>query len=247
MIYVTGDTHGDFSRLLDDVPMQKGDMLIICGDFGIWDNSAREQNWMKFLADREYTVTFVDGNHSNFDRLDNEFEVVDFHGGKAHKINDNVYHLMRGYVFEFEGKKFFTFGGARSHDIWGGILDPADYKSVAEFNDAYIKMYLSGVCFRVKGVSWWERELPSEEEMQRGREELEKVNWQVDYVITHCLPTDIQAVFSYGEFEKDILTDYLMEIAHKLKFKQWYCGHYHNERRVMGEYQILYYRIRGIE
>ena len=125
MIYVTGDTHGDFSRLLDDVPMQKGDTLIICGDFGIWDNNAREQNWMKFLADREYTVTFVDGNHSNFDRLDNEFEVIDFHGGKAHKINDNVYHLMRGYVFEFEGKKFFTFGGARSHDIWGCI-----YKNV---------------------------------------------------------------------------------------------------------------------
>ena len=247
MIYVTGDTHGDFSRLRDDVPMQKDDTLIICGDFGIWDNSAREQNWMKFLADRDYIIVFVDGNHENYDRLDNEFEIVDFHGGKAHKINDNVYHLMRGYVFEFEGKKFFTFGGARSHDIWGGILDPADYKSDAEFNDAYIKMYLSGACFRVKGVSWWERELPSEEEMQRGREELEKVNWQVDYVITHCLPTDIQAVFSHGEFEKDILTDYLMEIAHKLKFKQWYCGHYHNEQRVMGEYQILYYWIRGIE
>lgn len=153
---------------------------------------------------------------------------------------------MRGYVFEFEGRKFFTFSGARSHDIWGGILDPADYKSDVEFNDAYIKMYLSGVCFRFKGVSWWERELPSEEEMQRGREELEKVNWKVDYVITHCLLTDIQDIFSNGDFKNDILTDYFMEIAHKLKFKQWYSGHYHNEHRIMGEYQIMYYRIREI-
>ena len=29
---------------------------------------------------------------------------------------------MRGQVYELEGKKIFTFGGASSHDIDGGIL-----------------------------------------------------------------------------------------------------------------------------
>ena len=28
---------------------------------------------------------------------------------------------------EIQGKKFFTFGGAKSHDIEDGILDPDDY------------------------------------------------------------------------------------------------------------------------
>ena len=242
MIYVTGDTHGDFSRLLDDVPMQKGDILIICGDFGIWDNNAREQNWMKFLADREYTVTFVDGNHSNFDRLDNEFEVVDFHGGKAHKINDNVYHLMRGYIFEFEGKKFFTFGGARSHDIWGGILDPADYKSDAEFNDAYIKMYLSGACFRVKGVSWWERELPTQEEIDTGIKNLKTVNNSVDYIISHCLPLEIEVAVT-GVDEPNILTNYFDDVANNVSFKKWFCGHYHVNICVDDKYWVLYEKI----
>ena len=32
---------------------------------------------------------------------------------------------MRGQVFEIEGKTFFTMGGAASHDIQDGILDPA--------------------------------------------------------------------------------------------------------------------------
>ena len=248
MILVTGDCHGDFSKLRGTpyTELTENDTVIVCGDFGIWDNNAREQNWMRYISDQKYTVVFVDGNHDNFDRLDNEFTVVDFHGGKAHRIRHNLYHLMRGYVFDFEGKKFFCFGGARSHDIWGGILDPADYKSDAEFNDAYINMYLSGVCFRVKGVSWWERELPSEEEMKRGREELEKVNWKVDYVITHCLPTDVQAVYSAGDFEEDILTDYLMDIAHKLNFKTWYCGHYHDDYKVMGKYQISYYGVQEV-
>ena len=43
MIYVTGDTHGDFERFREDIfPEQKtktkDDYVIICGDFGgVWD------------------------------------------------------------------------------------------------------------------------------------------------------------------------------------------------------------------
>lgn len=59
-----------------------------------------------------------------FDRLKNEFPVVDFHGGKAHKIRENVYHLMRGYVFDLCGKKFFAFGGCKQsrYSRWYFVL-----------------------------------------------------------------------------------------------------------------------------
>lgn len=40
-----------------------------------------------------------------------------------HIIRDKVILLERGQVFEIEGKSFFAFGGASSHDIQGGILD----------------------------------------------------------------------------------------------------------------------------
>lgn len=49
MIYVTGDTHGDWkSRLNKDAfpeqrEMTKDDYVIVLGDFGIWDNSDREK------------------------------------------------------------------------------------------------------------------------------------------------------------------------------------------------------------
>lgn len=33
---------------------------------------------------------------------------------------------MRGQVFELDSKKIFTFGGASSHDIDGGVLEPDD-------------------------------------------------------------------------------------------------------------------------
>lgn len=38
---------------------------------------------------------------------------------------------MRGQVYEIDEKKIFTFGGAQSHDIQGGILqlDEPDFKA----------------------------------------------------------------------------------------------------------------------
>jgi hypothetical protein len=56
----------------------------------------------------------------------NAYPVEEWHGGKVHKIRPSVIHLMRGQVYELQGKKFFTFGGAQSHDISGGILELDD-------------------------------------------------------------------------------------------------------------------------
>lgn len=48
-IFITGDTHGDFSRLLpaafhEQRDLTKEDYLIICGDFGgVWDGGDAEQ------------------------------------------------------------------------------------------------------------------------------------------------------------------------------------------------------------
>lgn len=41
-----------------------------------------------------------------------------------HWVRPNILHLMRGQVFELQGYTFFTLGGAKSHDMEDGILDP---------------------------------------------------------------------------------------------------------------------------
>ena len=102
MIYVTGDCHGDFRRFSsDNFPeqreMTREDYVIVCGDFGLWQDTKDERYWLDWLSRKPFTLLFVDGNHENFDRLySNEFEVCDFCGGKVHKIRENVLHLMRG-------------------------------------------------------------------------------------------------------------------------------------------------------
>lgn len=248
MIYVTGDCHADFRRFnTENFPEQKemtrDDYVIICGDFGVWDNSKEEQWWFDWLAGKNFTLLFVDGNHDNHDRLATEFEVVDFHGGKAHKIRDNIYHLMRGQVFELEGKKFFTFGGASSHDIQDGILEPDDFTSDRELMREYNLRTMCGEMLRINHRTWWEAELPSQEEMDTGIANLERHNNEVDFVVSHCCPQTIASIMSAGLFKPDVLTQYFNVISERITFRKWLFGHYHDNCAFLDKFILLYEQI----
>jgi len=184
----------------------------------------------------------VDGNHENYDRLESEFLEVDFHGGRAHKIRENIYHLERGYVFDLQGKKFFCFGGASSHDISDGIIDPNDYVSREAFIKVYNEYLYSNRMFRVKNVSWWERELSSEEEIQRGLDNLKENNNKVDFIISHCAPQSIADIIGCGLYQEDILTDYFEKIKNTVNFTKWIFGHYHDDMKILDDYILLYYQ-----
>ncbi len=247
MIYCTGDIHGDPRRLStmsfpEQLEMTRDDYVIILGDFGlVWSNSKEENYWLDWLNSKSFTTLFVDGNHEGFDLL-YTFPVVDFHGGKAHKIRDNIYHLMRGYVFDICDKKFFAFGGASSHDIQDGILDPDDFADMDDFRDTYKRWRKSGKMFRVKGVSWWSQEMPNDEEMERGRQSLKDVKNKVDFVITHCAPLGVASVLGYTT--SDNLTWYFNELLGSgLKFDKWFFGHYHDEKQIFTKFNLLYEKI----
>ena len=134
-IFITGDTHGDFSRLLpaafhEQRDLTKEDYLIICGDFGgVWDGGDAEQQWLDWLETRSFTTLFVSGNHENYDLLRN-YPISQWHGGLVQAIRPSVLHLMRGQLYNICGKRIFTMGGASSHDIRDGILeaDNPDYE-----------------------------------------------------------------------------------------------------------------------
>ena len=224
--------------------MTRNDFVLVCGDFGIWDDSNSERYWLDWLEKKNFTLCFVDGNHENFDRLySDEFEIVDFYGGKAHKIRENVFHLMRGYVFNLCGKKIFAFGGASSHDIQDGILDRADFENDNDFSEARRKWNKSNMMYRINHISWWKEELQNQEEMSFGLETLENHNNKVDFIVSHCCPQSVATAFSAGGYKSDILTEYFDLVAEKVKFKKWFFGHYHNNTQVLCDYIMLYDQI----
>lgn len=247
MIFITGDCHKNFERFNksnfpEQEEMCKDDYVIICGDFGgVWnkDKESKEETMlMDWLDCKPFTTLFVDGNHENFDRL-YQYPVEEWNGGKVHKIRPSVIHLMRGQVFTIAGKKIFTFGGAKSHDISGGILELDD----PEFAKKRKELDRGWEPYRINHLSWWEQELPTEEEMEEGRRNLEANGNEVDYIVSHCCASSTQVLLGGGMYKVDYLNKYLEEVRQSVKFKKWFFGHYHDNRNVNAEEILLYEQI----
>jgi predicted phosphodiesterase len=218
MIYVTGDTHIPINidklspeNFPEQSSLTKNDYVIVCGDFGlIWNHNGEnetERKWKKWLDERPFTTLFVDGNHENFDRLNN-YQTEVWKGGKIHRITDSIIHLMRGQVFELEGKKFFTFGGARSVDR--GVVTGTEHTD--------------------RGKNWWDAELPTMAEMDEARENLALHGNKVDVIITHDLPGREQTLLAKAwrfSVWPTYLNSFLDDIRIETEYDQWYAGHYH--------------------
>lgn len=224
MIYVTGDTHGlqDYYKLHlfagRHPELTKDDYVIIAGDFGaIWSNDTLVEN-LRYFTELPFTVLFVDGNHENFDLI-NDYPVEEWKGGKVHKIKPDVIHLMRGQVFEIEGKTVFTFGGATSIDKF----------------------------MRREGVSWWRQELPTYEELDEGVTNLKRYGNKVDYIITHscgeralAYPAVRNSATLKLSCPESHMLSYFEDIA---GFKHWYFGHFHIDAKLSDKYTVLYNEI----
>lgn len=243
MIYATGDCHGDYRRFAMEIfpeqkEMTKNDYVIVCGDFGYWDESKEQKYWMKWLDNKPFTTLWVDGNHENFDLLKKR-KVTRWHGGNVQYIMPSVIRLMRGQIYDIEGLKIFTFGGAKSHDISGGILEPTDPR----FKIKKRKLDKNQELYRINHVSWWKEELPEEEELAEGLRNLITNNWSVDYIISHCCATSTQERIAGEEYQPDILTRYFEKIKEMCRYRKWFFGHYHDNRNVNSREILLYEQI----
>ena len=253
-IFVTGDIHGQpFPRLqrsiISENELTKDDYVIICGDFGlVWERheSRTEEYYLDKLEELPFTVLFVDGNHENFDRL-NALPAVPWHGGMVHQIRPHVLHLMRGYVFDINGKKVFAMGGASSHDISDGIIDLNNTKDMAKYRCWKREGTLFFREFRILHQSWWPEELPSQEEYDRARANLDTCDWKVDFIITHSPSTSILAELGHGKYKSDKLSDFLEEIRQRAKYRKWYAGHMHVNEAVTAKDHIIYRDIEQID
>ena len=164
MIYITGDTHGDidYKKLLTlkERNLSYDDYLIICGDAGICWSPQTFQYHLDLYNDIGCTVIFIDGNHENFNML-NQCPLVEYLGALMHQIDKHIFHVLRGEIMTIDNKSFLCVGGAISLD----------------------KMY------RTPYVNWWPEEEITYHDIDNALNNLEKVNSKVDFVITHCCDT----------------------------------------------------------
>ena len=227
MIYATGDTHGNFQRFApehfpEQAQMTRDDFMIICGDFGlVWNNSASEQYWLRWLDARPFTTLFVDGNHEGFSLL-NSLPETTWNGGAVRQVATSVLHLKRGQLFNIDGCRIFTMGGATS----------------SEYDRTH----------RIQGKTWFTEEIPNEQERTTALETLDAADWDCDFVITHCAPSSsAQGISEHTNrleiHPMDEYTDWLQTIQDRLTYRHWFCGHYHIDAQIQDKTTALYNRI----
>jgi DNA repair exonuclease SbcCD nuclease subunit len=164
MIFITGDTHGDvdYKKLLvlKEKNLSYDDYLIICGDVAICWSYSDFKSFLTLYNDIGCTILFIDGNHENFDMLE-EMPLVEYKGALMHQIDTHIFHILRVEIMTLEGKTFLCIGGACSID----------------------KIY------RTPHLSWWPQEEINNHDIDNAVANLEKIDNKVDYVITHCCDT----------------------------------------------------------
>ena len=213
MIYVTGDTHGliDFTKLnyFDRGYYSKKDILIILGDAGIvWDKETLNQNISKYML-LGLTIIYIDGNHENFHLIEC-FPIVNKFGARMHYLGNNIYHVLRGEIMTINNLRFLCIGGAISID----------------------KRY------RQLGISYWPEEEIFDEDIDNANRNLEKVNYKVDYVLTHCC--DSRTLSKTFGYKRDSCTDKLNFIDRIVDYKYWYFGHYHQDLIISEKKRCFY-------
>ena len=252
--------------------LTKNDFVIICGDFGgVWaynGETAEEKYALDWLESRNFTTLFVPGNHENYDRLTgiNDEKVFDswifqdmskekketlkkgypqklWNHGVVRELRPSVLMLERGYVFDIDGCKCFAFGGARSHDISGGILKAEIFKNQKLAEKEYRQMENEGRRFRVNHISWWEQEMPGQEEMEMGFALLEDEKYKVDFIFSHDCPTSDKKILLDGAAKSDELNQYLEQVKQRVDYKKWFFGHYHQNMNLPGGKDIAVYEV----
>lgn len=216
MIYITGDTHGDFrnvARFCERIQTEKSDILIILGDAGInYCGGEQDVRKKKYLESLPITIFAIHGNHEMRPQTIPTYREVEWNSGTVY-VEDEYSHILfakDGELYDIGGQRTLVIGGAYSVDKSYRLL---------------------------RGLGWWPDEQPSDEIKRRVEENLDKVNWTVDVVLTHTAPLKYEPreVFLPGINQSMVdksTEQWLDGIEERLDYKKWYCGHYHTIKKI---------------
>jgi len=216
MIYITGDMHGDRKKLLSAIEKIQWDNkerihLLITGDFGFYMRES-DSLFLQSIVTKNpnLVIGFIDGNHEQFHHI-NASDVVAWNGGMAHKLENNIYHLLRGECYNIENKRILTFGGAAS-------LDKARRKALESLQN---------------NILWYKEELPVNQDFKKASDILKRYSYSFDYIVTHTAPREIIQRIGYMPMIEEVeLTGFLEWVMYTCIFKKWFFGHFHIDKQL---------------
>ena len=201
----TGDTHrDDVARFEPYRYLTKNDVMVICGDWGaLWYGGKEDDAVLDRWEDYGFTTFVVLGNHENYDLVKN-YPIVWCFGAPVRRIRPHVFVACNGEVYDINGAKCFTMGGAPSIDKY----------------------------MRKEHISWWKEEIPDYSDFVHGLDRLDENNWDIDYVFSHEAPDTILTYFGYEHNVVSNFLEIVHErlINNCPRFKHHYFGHHHIDK-----------------
>ena len=200
MMYVLGDIHGTMAKLKWMRQFIKSDDIVIqVGDFGFYKNVLNDFHNV-FPNGYNCKIYALAGNHEDYDLIDSwsKTDITD--------VGGNLFHVPRGYVMEFMGKRMGFLGGAESIDR----------------------------AWRKEGYDWFPQERITREDVETLYKNAGTK--RLDYLFTHTptisaiqgnftpLDPDMWMLPKDWKDESSILMD---EVHMKLRPRDHYCGHMH--------------------
>lgn len=215
-VYLTGDTHGRFERIVEFCAQQEVEpenTFIILGDAGLnYYKGRKDLRAKELLSQLPVTFFCIHGNHEMRPSPELGYKLSSYHGGQVWVQPEypNLLFAVDGEVYDFMGHSCLVIGGAYSVDKW----------------------------YRLRmGYGWWPDEQPSDEIKAKVERVLEERDWKVDVVLSHTCPFRYEPTEAFlpglDQSTVDDSTErWLDAIERRLSYARWYCGHFHIEKKI---------------
>lgn len=233
-IFITGDKHRDFSRLIRFCKKNKttpADIIILLGDAGFnYYGDRRDIRLKRKLARIPVTLLCIHGNKENRPEHLPACRRKTFCGGPVYfeEKFPNILFARDCGIYVLGGREAIVLGGAHSVD----------------------RLFR-----REEGLPWWPDEVPGEETRKCFEEVMQKRNNKIDYIFTHTAPlgyepTEMFIANKSGKKKKktyrlDIdksLEKWLDTMEQKITYEKWFCGHYHTDKQT-DRLELMFHRI----
>lgn len=210
MIYITGDTHRDFTRL-NYIDNNKDNMLIILGDAGInYYLNEEDKKIKEYLNNYNIKLFCIQGNHEERPENIPTYKEVDMFGGKVLIESDypNLIFAKNGELYTIDKRQVLVIGGAYSID--------KNYRLIY-------------------GYEWFKDEQLTKEEMNNILDKYKDKH--VDIILSHTCPLKYEPteVFIQGIDQSKVdktMEVFLDKVEENINYNKWYCGHYHTEKQI---------------
>ena len=145
MVYITGDTHRNFSRL-SEFDYDPDDMLIVLGDAGInYFLNILDEQFKEFLETLNLKIFCVRGNHEERPENIDSYREVEMFGGKVFIEDEypNLIFAKDGETYNINGKSVLVIGGAYSVDKTFRLVHGYSWFPSEQLNDSEKEIILN--------------------------------------------------------------------------------------------------------